>query len=99
MLLQEYFKWYGYSSFKRKEKPKHLKPTYLSNDLTNIKKNDQLMVEEVYSWIIVFLKCTFDILLFHKINFQLNWIRIYECLQEIICGSLLQNYVNNMNKK
>jgi hypothetical protein len=38
MLQKEYFKWYGYSSFKRKEKLEQLKPTYLSNDLTKIKQ-------------------------------------------------------------
>ncbi len=44
------------------------------------KKSDQIMIEEVYLQIILFLKSTFDILLSHKINLQQNWIRIYECL-------------------
>jgi hypothetical protein len=39
------------------------------------------MVEEVYLWIILFLKVTFDNFLFPKINLQKNWIKIYECLE------------------
>jgi hypothetical protein len=52
----------------------------------NIQKNiNQIMVEKLYLWIILCLKSTFDILLSHKINFQSNWIRIYnKCLQGII---------------
>ncbi len=62
---------------------------------------DQIMVEDVYLQIILFLKSTFDILLFCKINFQQNWIGIYECLQKIIHSKcyfiIVTNHINNMN--
>jgi hypothetical protein len=61
-------------SKERKKKPKHLKPTYLWNYLTKMKQtiklfqnavmqktNDQIMFEEVYLWIMLSLKFTFDI--------------------------------------
>jgi hypothetical protein len=39
MPLQSCFKWHGYFIFqKKKEKPKHLTPTYLSNYLNKIKQ-------------------------------------------------------------
>jgi len=44
------------------------------------KKIGSIMVEKVYLWMMLFLKFTFDILLSHKINFQQNWIKNYECL-------------------
>ncbi len=38
--LQTCLKWHGYSYFKMgKKKPKHLKPTYLSNYLDNMKQS------------------------------------------------------------
>jgi hypothetical protein len=43
----------------------------------NTKNFDQVMVEEVYLNDIS-LKFTFDILLFHKINLQQNWINIHK---------------------
>jgi hypothetical protein len=42
------------------------------------------MIEEIYLQIILSLRFIFDILLFCKINLQQNWIRIYECLQNVI---------------
>ncbi len=63
----------------QKTKPKHLKPTYLSSHLNKMKqkmkqfedsiiqnKIDQIVVEDVYLQIILFLKSTFDILLSHN---------------------------------
>jgi len=76
-----YYEWYRYLSFSReREKPRHIKPTYLSNYLKNIKQNiffeyaiiqkksDQIMAKEAYLQIILSLKFKFDILLSHKIN-------------------------------
>jgi hypothetical protein len=48
------------------------------------KKSDQIVIEKIYLQIILSLKFIFDILLSCKINLQQNWIRIYECLQNII---------------
>ncbi len=57
----------------------------------------------MYFQIILLLKSTFDILLFCKINFQQNWIGIYECLQNIRhskCHLIIAtNHINNMNIK
>jgi hypothetical protein len=61
------------------------------------------MNEDVYLQIILLLKSTFDILLLCKINFQHNWIGIYECLQNIIHSKchliIVTNDINNMNIK
>jgi hypothetical protein len=42
------------------------------------------MTKNVCLWIILSEKSIFDIFLTHKINIYHNWIRIYECLQNII---------------
>jgi hypothetical protein len=61
------------------------------------------MLKDVYLWILLFLKSTFDIVLSHDNNLQQNWIRIYESLHLIlymqnIIWSLLKDYIHNMHK-
>jgi len=80
----------------KRKKLEHLKLTYIKlfkqygakinqfEDAIIQKKNDQVMVVKVYLWIILSLKFTFNILLSHKNDLQQNWIRIYECLQEML---------------
>jgi hypothetical protein len=48
------------------------------------KKNDQTKVEEVYLWIILIVKSTFDNFWSHQINIQQKWIKTYNCFQSII---------------
>jgi hypothetical protein len=109
--LQECFKWHGYLSFKIERK----QLTCLSNYLYKMKKikqfenviiqkkSYQIMLKDVYLWILLFLKSTFDIVLSHDNNLQQNWIRIYESLHLIlymqnIIWSLLKDYIHNMHK-
>jgi hypothetical protein len=49
------------------------------------------MVENVYLWIILSLKFTFNIFLSHKNDLQPNWIKIYECLQELLFNHCYKN--------
>jgi len=67
------------------------------------KKFDQIIVDKVYLWIMLFLNFIFDTFNFLKINFQQNRIRIYECLQnkfymQNVILSLLYDCIHNMNK-
>ncbi len=67
----------------------------------NIEEKWWIMNEEVHLQIMVLLKSKFDILLFSKINFQSNWIGIYESLQNIIHSKchliIVTNHKHNMN--
>jgi hypothetical protein len=66
----------------------------------NTKKIDQIMVEEVYLWIMLSLNSHLTFL-FPKINLQQNWIKIYECLhdkfymQNVIL-SMLHDFIHNI---
>jgi hypothetical protein len=93
IFLQACYKWYGYLFFKKKNKEtKHLKSTFSLKKIAKWnkkkriieKKCDQIMVNEAYLQIILSLKYTFDNLLSHKITCQQIWIKIYECLQDIM---------------
>jgi hypothetical protein len=67
------------------------KKTQFENEI--IQKIDQITIEEVYLWIILFLKFTFHILLIYKIQFQLNWRKIK--MNELI-KYLIWNIINCM---
>ncbi len=51
-----------------------------------IVKNDQIIIEEVYFWIKISLKSTFEFFLSHKINVQQGFMIVYKklCMQNAI---------------